>query len=128
MSNSSAVATTFAGSVEEDAGTSPEQSSTRDPPPSPSPVAIDHQHHDEEPESAHVAADSIVQDHGNQFSKRETPTNEKPKAADVSSNRLALIWSWCTSKDLYLENTGSVARDHLAVSGAMKERVYVSRT
>lgn len=32
------------------------------------------------------------------------------------ANKRDTVWSWFTSQDLYLNNVGSVARDHLAVS------------
>lgn len=43
-----------------------------------------------------------------------------PRASDVPGSRLRTAISWCTSTTALLENTGSVARDHLAVSGAKK--------
>lgn len=43
-------------------------------------------------------------------------SSSKDKGGYRPANKAATVWSWFTSQDLYLNNVGSVARDHLAVS------------
>jgi hypothetical protein len=74
----------------------------------------------DEPESSGSSASNTMNVETNaQVDSRPGATpaasSSKDKAAYRPGNKRATVWSWFTSQDLYLNNVGSVARDHLAV-------------